>query len=647
MHQLWSLERGATALPDGVVRFTLWAPTAGSVTVRVTAGSASGDHPMERRPSEPGVWDVTVEGAGHEVEYGYIVDGHDGRLLPDPVSRWLPHGVHGATRVVDPHAFQWSDDGWRGQPMAELVIYELHVGTFTDEGTLPAAIPHLRDLRDLGVTAVELMPVAQFPGTRNWGYDGVGLYAVQASYGGPVALKQFVDAAHEAGLAVILDVVYNHVGPEGNYLDAFGPYFTHKYRTPWGRALNFDDADSDEVRRWVVENALYWVTEYHVDGLRLDAVHGIVDVGARHLLQELTEAVHRQARALGREVVVIAESDLNDPRIVRAVVDHGLGLDAQWSDDFHHAVHALLTGEVSGYYADFGGVGPVAQALEEPFVYAGTYSPSRRRRHGASSAGLPRDRFVVAIQNHDQVGNRAAGERLAALLPPPRLRMAAALLLLSPYVPLLFMGEEYGELNPFQYFTSHDDTGLAEAVRTGRRREFAAFGWPGEVPDPQVEDTFVRSRLDRSRMERSPHAELLALYRDLLQLRQEEPMLRPAHSRHWVTSSVEQGWITLLREPTANARYSGVAAGAALLAMFNCSDEPVRVPVPELAWGSWTLRLSTEAVGYGGGGLPRAAFGGAGAERDGPKRLLGGAEEDASGGILLAPWSAALYQRHS
>jgi maltooligosyltrehalose trehalohydrolase len=369
MSHLWALERGAQLLPDNSVRFTVWAPRQESPTVRVLSGAAAGDYPLARveneRENERDVFATEIANVRVGTDYAFVAS--DGRLLPDPVSRSQPDGVHAASRIVDPSAFPWTDESWRGVMMDELVIYEMHVGAFTPEGTFEAIIPRLPELKSLGVTAIELMPIGQFPGTRNWGYDGVAIYAPQNSYGGPDRLKALVDAAHAIGLGVLLDVVYNHIGPEGNYLEAFGPYFTHKYATPWGRALNYDDADSDEVRRFVIDNALYWITEYHIDGLRLDAVHGIFDFSAAHILEELTQAVHTQGDRLGKSIVVIAESDLNDPRYLRSVDDHGFGLDGQWSDDFHHAVHALLTGDRNGYYADFGSVAAIADVMRETF----------------------------------------------------------------------------------------------------------------------------------------------------------------------------------------------------------------------------------------------------------------------------------------
>lgn len=637
MPDLWALDRGAQLLSDNSVRFTLWAPHLEHPQIRVCSGPARGDHPLTPVPDSRGIFTVTVPGVGANADYGIVMG--DGRLLPDPVSRWQPDGVHAPSRVLDQADFNWSDDTWRGVAMDELVIYELHVATFTPAGTFAEIIPHLAHLRSLGITAIELMPVGQFPGTRNWGYDGVGIYAVQASYGGPHGLQRLVDAAHAAGLAVLLDVVYNHLGPEGNYLAAFGPYFTHKYTTPWGHALNFDDADSDEVRRFVIDNALFWVTNYHIDGLRLDSIHGIFDFSARHVIEELASAVHDQADRLGRSVVVIAESDLNDPKVVRAPAEHGFGLDAQWSDDFHHALHAMLTGERNGYYADFGNVRAVADALREPFALAGKYSIFRRRRHGAPSVGIPRRRFVVTSQNHDQVGNRAAGDRLSTLVGPDRLRLAAALLLLSPYVPLLFMGEEYGETNPFQYFIDHGDDRLVDAVRDGRRREFASFGWSDDVPDAKSGATFLRSKLDWSKLEKPEHRSILALYHDLLSLRRDEPMLRPDGASVDVANG-EAGWITILREPALTYDRLGAVDDEGFLTVFNCTGDAVDVPVPGPSLRAWALRLSTDAVDYGGGGRVTETID-AVEPGDAPKRLLQSPESRVA---RLPAWCGAIFQ---
>ena len=511
---------GALYEGEGRCRFTVWAPVHPAIQVRLLDPGER----LEALEPGPGGWHTAlVEG----VEPGalYRIRLSDGSELPDPASRRQPHGVHGPSAVADP-AFDWSAAAPKTVGMPGMVLYEIHVGTFTPEGTFDAIIPRLTALRDLGVTAVELMPVAAFPGERNWGYDVAYPYAVQESYGGPAGLRRLVDACHRTGLAVVLDVVYNHLGPEGSYLERFGPCFTDRYRTPWGRALNFDGPGSDEVRRFFIEAALYLQSAFRIDAFRVDAVHAIVDASARPFLQELTEAIHERARSEGREVAVIAESDLNDVKVLRPAGDGGLGFDAQWADDFHHAAHAFLTGERSGYYADFGKLGDLARAHQSAFVYAGQHSVFRGRRHGNSAEGLSPERFVASTQNHDQVGNRATGDRLAASLDSRDQRLLAALLLLSPWVPLLFMGQEYGETAPFAYFTSHSDPGLGEAVREGRRAEFAAFGWsPEAIPDPQDPATFRAATLRWESREKEPHLRLLELHRDLLRLRRRLPAL--------------------------------------------------------------------------------------------------------------------------
>lgn len=440
-----------------------------------------------------GYWKTLVQDMGPGIRYQYQVNHTMER--PDPASRSQPEGVHGPSEVIDPLAFSWTDREWRGLPLEQYIIYELHTGTFTPEGTFEAIIDRLPYLRDqVGMTAIELMPVAQCPGTRNWGYDGTYLFAPQSNYGGPEGLKRLVDACHASGLAVIMDVVYNHLGPEGNYLGDFGPYFTETYRTPWGSAINYDGAESGPVREFVISNALYWIHEYHMDALRLDAIHGIFDFSAKHILQEIGEAVHAEGKRLNRQVHVIAESDLNDARIISPVFRGGYGLDAQWSDDFHHALHCMLTKERNGYYQDFGQLKDLTRAIRDGVVYTGQYSPHRKRAHGNSFRQRSPEQFVVCAQNHDQIGNRAQGDRLSALVSFEALKAANAIVLLSPYLPMLFMGEEYGEQAPFQYFIDHGDPALIEAVREGRKREFEAFGWT-DIPDPYDEKTFARSKL--------------------------------------------------------------------------------------------------------------------------------------------------------
>jgi len=588
----WELERGATALDGDTTRFSVWAPAAKRVDVVLLAGGERRVEPLAVDSNE--LWSGEVEGCGPGTDYFYLLDGK--RERPDPVSRLQAQGVHGPSRVVDPADFGWTDAGWGGAATSDLTLYELHVGAFTQEGTFEAVAEKLDYLATLGITAIELMPVATFPGQRNWGYDGVHPYAPHAAYGGPRGLRRLVDAAHQRGLAVFLDVVYNHLGPEGNYLAEYGPYFTDRYGTPWGLAINFDGPGSDQVRRYFIDNALYWITEYHIDGLRLDAVQTIFDFSARHFLAELAESTHRQGEALGRSVLMIAESDLNDPRLVRPRKAGGYDLNGMWNDDFHHAVHAALTGERDGYYVDYGSRAHIIKTFRERFVLDGRYSEFRRRRHGAPAADVPADRFVVFIQNHDQVGNRARGERLAALVSFAERKLAAALLLLSPYVPLLFMGEEYGETAPFQYFVDHGDPQLIEAVRRGRRQEFERFDWEGDIPDPAAEETFARSRLQLGRSEKSPHAELLYLYRDLLQLRQESEALRPGRGTAHVEEGDSSRWLAVLYE-TETER---------LVSAFNLTGNEVEIDmrVPE---GRWERLLATDDARYGGAGSPAPA----------------------------------------
>jgi maltooligosyltrehalose trehalohydrolase len=496
----------------------VWAPRAREVEL-VCGGVAS-----SLRSTAGGWWERDAPGLVHGADYGFRLDG--GGPFPDPRSPWQPHGVHGPSRFVDHGRFAWTDAGWRAPPLAAAVILEAHVGTFTPAGTFDGTIERLDGLADLGITHLQLMPVNAFPGDRGWGYDGVALFAPHEPYGGPDGLKRLVDACHARGIAVLLDVVYNHLGPDGNYLGRYGPYFTDAHRTPWGDAVNFDGAGSDEVRRFVLDNALMWLRDYHLDGLRIDAVHAMVDASATHVLEALGTEVRRLETQVGRPLVTIAESDLNDPRVVRPVEAGGLGLDAQWSDDFHHALHGALTGERDGYYVDFGGLSHVARALTRGFVYDGAFSPHRRRRHGRPATGLGGRRLLGYLQNHDQIGNRALGERSSHLVSTGLLKVGAALVLTAPFVPLLFQGEAWGASTPFLYFTDHQDPDLAAAVREGRRREFAAFGWdPETVPDPQDPATFERSRLDWGELARVPHAGLLDWHRDLIALRRAHPAL--------------------------------------------------------------------------------------------------------------------------
>jgi maltooligosyltrehalose trehalohydrolase len=585
---------GAVGDPDGSVRFRVWAPATRRVGLVLIDGETRRE--VEMQPEAGGYFRHREADLAEGRTYAFRLD--DGPERPDPCSLWQPEGVHGPSAVVRPDRFTWSDGGWKGVRREDLVLYELHIGTFSPEGTFEGAIPRLRDLRELGITAIEIMPVAQFPGTRNWGYDGVLPYAAQDSYGGPRGLQGLVDACHAEGLAAFLDVVYNHFGPEGSYVREFGPYFNAHYRTPWGDAVNYDERDCGGVRDFVLDNARIWLEEFHFDGLRLDAVHAIFDLGARHILRAIEEVAEEVAARRGWPATIIAESDLNDPRLLDPRDRGGHALGAQWADDFHHAVHVLLTGEREGYYSDFGGPEKLARALECPFVYAWDYSPFRGRRHGAPPVGLSGDRFVVCLQNHDQVGNRASGDRLSTLLgSPAKQRLAAGMLLLSPYLPLLFMGEEYGEENPFPFFCSFGDPALVQAVREGRKKEFEAFTWQGEVPDPQGEGTFASAKLSWSWPEGTPRAGLRRLYRDLLTARREWPALRDFEDRSVRLIGGDQGGGPILELVRGRE-----ATGGSVQAIFNLGDRPARLPGGPA--GERTALLRSEAPEYGGGREP-------------------------------------------
>lgn len=577
---------GAVGSPNGSVLFGVWAPAARQVHLVLYEDNSRRE--LEMQPESGGHYRHEESDVPDGRRYAFRLDGGPERA--DPCSLLQPDGPHGPSAVVRPDRFVWTDDGWRGIRREDLVFYELHIGTFSPEGTFDGAIPRLRELRELGVTAVEIMPVAQFPGGRNWGYDGVLPYATQNTYGGPDGLHRLVNACHVEGLAVFLDVVYNHLGPEGSYVREFGPYFTERYRTPWGSAVNYDDRGCDAVRDFVLDNVRMWLEEFHIDGLRLDAVHAIYDMGARHILRAIEEVAEGAGTRRGYPATIVAESDLNDPRLLDPRERGGHALGAQWADDFHHAAHAFLTGEREGYYADFGEPEQLARAFDCPFVYAWDYSPFRGRKHGAPPVEMTGDSFVVCLQNHDQVGNRARGDRLASLLgDPAKRRLAAGLMLLSPYLPLLFMGEEYGEENPFPFFCSFEDPALVEAVREGRRREFEAFTWQGEVPDPQAESTFNSAKLSWSWPEGTPRAGLRRLYRDLLAARREWPALRDFERRS--TRLIEEAG-------DAGPILELVRGGGSLRVVFNLGGRSVRYPV--FLGGGESVLLWSEAPTYGG-----------------------------------------------
>ncbi|MFC1939466.1 malto-oligosyltrehalose trehalohydrolase [Chloroflexota bacterium] len=562
---------GASYLGNGQCQFMVWAPLLSRVAVHIVLPKEL-TVPLEK--DGQGYHQAIVDGIEPGSQYFYRLD--DQKERPDPASRFQPQGVHGPSQVVDSH-FPWEDQGWSGLPLEEYIVYELHVGIFTTEGTFGAIIPHLDELRDLGITAVELMPVAQFPGNRNWGYDGVYPFAVQDSYGGPEGLKHLVNTCHQKGLAVILDVVYNHFGPEGNYIGDFGPYFTNRYKTPWGAPLNFDGPYSDHVRRFFIENAIYWLSEFHIDALRLDALHSILDISACPFIEELAASFHEKAKQLKRQAYLIGESAANDVRFIKPQESGGYGLDAQWNDDFHHSLHVLLTGEQAGYYQDFGQLQHLVKALQEGFVYSRQYSHYRQRRHGVSSRDIPSQRFVVFTQNHDQVGNRAQGERLSKLVSFEALKLAAGIVLLSPFIPLIFTGEEYGETAPFPYFVNHSEPELIEAVRKGRREEFAHFGWHGELPDPQDEATFLSARINHNLRDEGQHHILLKFYKELIRLRKQVPALAHLSKDSLEIKGDEENKTIFLR------RWKD---GDEIIAVFNFADDPLSMslPVPSGRW---------------------------------------------------------------
>jgi maltooligosyltrehalose trehalohydrolase len=577
---------GAVPTEAGTTRFLVWAPRARSVAVRL---EREPPRTVPLAPSGEGYFSGEVDRCGPGERYRYVLDG--ARTFADPASRRQPLGVEGPSEVTSdapaPVTGRWGS----GRPLSEYVFYELHVGCFSRAGTFAGVVPQLARLREVGVTAVELMPVSPFPGRRNWGYDGVFPYGVHEGYGGPGELKSLVQALHDRGFAAVLDVVFNHLGPEGNVLGAFGPYFTDTYRSPWGEGINFDGKDSGPVRRYFRECALRFLEEFSFDALRLDAVHAIVDRSPVHFLRELQQAVERLSHRLGRRLFLIAESDLNDPRLIRPRREGGYGLAAQWNDDFHHALHAWLTGERDGYYQDFGPLPLLAKAFREGYVFTGQRSRFRGRRHGRPTVGLRPGSFVVYDQDHDQVGNRRDGERLVRLVDPGRARIALGLTLLNPFLPLLFMGEEYGERRPFLFFSDYQGPALARAVREGRSREFASFRWAGPPPDPQAEATFRASRLTNPTSRRGSQRRRLAYCRELLRVRSETA----SHALVWPDAAAGDGpegeWLTVRFPP---ARHGGL-----LVVALPRGIRPVPVPVPP---GPWAKRLDSEEPRWGGRG---------------------------------------------
>jgi maltooligosyltrehalose trehalohydrolase len=566
--------------------FTVWAPFIDNVDLRIL-------QPVEKtlpmKKESGGYWKAEVEAAPADVLYYYRLNNTKDR--PDPASQFQPEGVHGPSQALQHSLFEWTDKTWKSISLSKMIIYEMHVGTFTPEGTFDSVIKRLPYLQKLGINAIEVMPVAQFPGERNWGYDGVFPFAVQKSYGGPEGFKRLVNECHKNRMAVILDVVYNHLGPEGNYLGEFGPYFTDRYRTPWGMAINFDGPHSNGVRNYFIENALSWFRDYHIDALRLDAIHGITDFSAHPFLQELADAVNSFSDK-GKPAYLIAESDLNDTKITRPKELGGFGIHAQWCDDFHHSLHTLITGEKDGYYADFGRVHHMVKAIKQGFVYSGEYSDYRKRNHGNCSVGIPADQFVVFSQNHDQIGNRAFGDRLASLVSFDSLKLAAGIVIFSPYIPLLFMGEEYGEDAPFLYFISHSDPGLIEAVRKGRKEEFGSFTWRGDPPDPQDRNTFERSKIHWKKKGRGKNGVLFELYQTMIQMRRRVPALSHLDkSSLYVDGSDEQKILVIKRWMDTSEVY--------LVINFDNHDREVTVSLNRSIWKKLLDTSETKWLGPG------------------------------------------------
>jgi maltooligosyltrehalose trehalohydrolase len=577
---------GAHYLGDGRCEFTVWAPAHEEVAVQIVSPA---QHLLPMQKDEWGYFKALAEDIEPGTLYFYKLGGEADR--PDPASHSQPKDVHGPSEVIAHSQMNWTDADWFGVSLEEMIIYELHVGTFTPEGTFEAIIPRLKELHEFGVNAIELMPIGQFPGNRNWGYDGVFPFAPQHSYGGSEGLKKLVNAAHQQGISIILDVIYNHFGPEGNYFSDYGPYFTAHYKTAWGNALNFDGEYSYGVRNYFIENALYWFENYHIDALRLDASDHLYDIGVKHFLQELAENVDALSKKQGRKLYLTAENDLSDTKIIRPIESGGYGIDAQWNDAFHHCLHTLLTGEQAGYYVDYGTCQQMAKAFKESFVYSGQYSPFRKKFHGSNSSAIPGHQFVVFTQNHDQVGNRALGERLTHLVSFEALKLAAAVLLLAPNIPLIFMGEEYAEDAPFLYFVSHTDPELVEVVREGRKKDFAAFHIEGEFIDPFSTETFQKCQLNWDKRQEGKHKVMLELYQHLIQLRRTLPALKQLDKQNLEASVVEEDKLLFLRRGNS---------GDQIFCIMNFNDQEVTCQTS--ADGIWRKILdSTDEKWMGSG----------------------------------------------
>ncbi len=576
---------GAEINSDGSCNFVVWSPKAKILSLKIIAEEKYFDMQEE----EHGYWRSLIDKIAPDAKYFYKIDNELER--PDPASNFQPDGVHGASQIVDHNFFEWSDLNWKNIPLKDFIVYEIHIGAFTNNGTFKAAENKLDYLSDLGINAIEVMPVAQFPGNRNWGYDGAYHFAPQNTYGGPEGLKNLVNACHQKNIAVILDVVYNHFGPEGNYASQFAPIFNDRYKTPWGNAINYDDSYSDGVRNYFIENALYWLDKFHIDGLRLDAIHSIYDMSAKHFLSELSERVERFSKEKNKIHHLIAESDLNDVKIIRSRNENGYGIDAQWSDDFHHSIHSLLTSEKEGYYKDFGKLAHLTKAIKESFVYTGNYSEHRKRKYGNAAKDVPGEKFVVSLQNHDQIGNRAFGERLSKLISFEALKLAVGTMFLTPNIPMLFMGEEYGEESPFLYFVSHSDENLINAVRNGRQDEFSSFNWKGEIPDPQSEETFYKSKLNWENLNNEKNKKLFEFYKLLIKLKKDHPLIRSKERENFEIEMIKENLIFIKRSVGENS----------IIAFLNFGDSEISTEI-NFPSNQWEKILDSSDIKWNGAG---------------------------------------------
>ncbi|WP_207430149.1 malto-oligosyltrehalose trehalohydrolase [Sabulibacter ruber] len=600
---------GVTFNTQGLAEILVWAPKAEQVEICLNNGNTI----IPLRKGEFGYWHETTDQVEPGDTYKFRID--EDQEYPDPASLSQPESVHGPSQAIDVDKFKWTDDHWKNLPLEEYVMYELHTGTFSPDGTFAGLEQKLDYLKELGVNAIEIMPVAQFPGDRNWGYDGVFPYAAQNTYGGPKGLQHLVDVCHQKGFGVVLDVVYNHMGPEGNYLGVYGHYFTDKYNTPWGPALNFDDVWCDGVRRYFTENLLMWFRDFHIDAVRMDAVHAIKDFSPNHILREMKQHVNQLMEETGRNHYMIVELDLNDTRFINPLEQQGYGMDAQWIDEFHHALRVTITGEQTGYYSDFSGISHLAKAYQDAYVFDGQFSEHRKKVFGIKAENNPGKQFVVFTQNHDHVGNRMMGERLGALVSFEMQKLAAGAVLLSPYLPMLWMGEEYAEPNPFQYFVSHTDPDLAEAVRKGRKAEFAAFHAEGEAPDPMAETTFNNSKLQWDLVQQEPHQTLFRYYQTLLRLRRELPALKNLDRKAVQAEANESQKTLILQRGQGNQQ---------VIALMNFSQQPQKVTLPI---GAKNLQLVLDSASPEWKG-PQAA----------ETSVAGGAE------VTLQPESIVVYQ---